>query len=83
MDNSFRRLVDVQFMAAMGPPGGGRNLVTNRYLRHFHVMHVTEFDDASKTQIFSALVDWWFVRCKFGEELTRMRDGLVAASLDV
>ncbi|GFH11506.1 uncharacterized protein HaLaN_07014, partial [Haematococcus lacustris] len=44
-DNSFRRLVDLQFVAAMGPPGGGRNPVTNRYTRHFHALYATEFND--------------------------------------
>jgi dynein heavy chain, axonemal len=34
-DLSFRAIVDVQFCAAMGPPGGGRNSVTNRYIRHY------------------------------------------------
>jgi dynein heavy chain, axonemal len=61
---SMRHLVDTHFVAAMGPPGGGRNPVTNRYLRHFHVLFVTEFGAESKTQIFTALVDWWFARCK-------------------
>lgn len=35
-DNAFRNLLDVQFVAAMGPPGGGRSLVTSRYTRHFN-----------------------------------------------
>ncbi|GFR40055.1 hypothetical protein Agub_g593 [Astrephomene gubernaculifera] len=80
-DNSFRKLVDLQFLAAMGPPGGGRNPVTNRYLRHFHVIYATEFDAASLTQIFSALTDWWFTRCKYTDDVVALRAKLVAASL--
>eukprot|EP00798_Chlamydomonas_sp_ICE-L_P021154 gene21154-28043_t len=82
-DLHFRKMVDVQFMAAMGPPGGGRHAVTNRYMRHYHVLHITEFDDKSKTQIFSSLVDWWFLRSKYSEDLVSKRDALVAASLDL
>lgn len=37
-DNLFRQMVDVQFVAAMGPPGGGRAFVTNRLLRHFSTL---------------------------------------------
>lgn len=37
-DNSFRQMVDVQMVAAMGPPGGGRAFVTDRLLRHFNTL---------------------------------------------
>lgn len=37
-DNAFRSMVDVQFVAAMCPPGGGRAFVTNRLLRHFNTL---------------------------------------------
>lgn len=37
-DLVLRRLQGLQFIAAMGPPGGGCNNVTQRYLRHFSVI---------------------------------------------
>jgi dynein heavy chain len=41
---TFRTLVDMQFLAAMGPPGGGRSNVTNRYLRHYVVASVCRYE---------------------------------------
>jgi dynein heavy chain, axonemal len=55
----------VQFVAAMGPPGGGRNSVTSRYLRHFSLMSITDFDDATLTRIFSSLLGWGQERAGF------------------
>jgi hypothetical protein len=37
-DCVFRTMVDVQMVAAMGPPGGGRTFVTNRYTRHYNTL---------------------------------------------
>lgn len=44
----FKYIIDTNFVAAMGPPGGGRNPVTARLLRHFHYLAFTEIDDNSK-----------------------------------
>nr|8GLV_Kg Chain Kg, DHC_N2 domain-containing protein [Chlamydomonas reinhardtii] len=81
---TMRKLVDVQFVGAMGPPGGGRNAVTNRYLRHFSVVSLTAFDTDNLSTIFSALVDWWLKKYNYqAGGVARFAKPLVAASLEV
>ena len=43
----------------MGPPGGGRNPVTPRLMRHFNYLAFTELEDISKQKIFSTILGWW------------------------
>ncbi|KAH9558616.1 hypothetical protein CY35_06G017100 [Sphagnum magellanicum] len=64
-DNTFRQLINIQFVAAMGPPGGGRNSVTPRYMRHYNVLSILDFDNASLTVVFTIIVDWWARKTRF------------------
>uniref|UniRef100_A0A674D5A9 Dynein axonemal heavy chain 1 n=1 Tax=Salmo trutta TaxID=8032 RepID=A0A674D5A9_SALTR len=56
---TFKHLVDINFACAMGPPGGGRNPITQRFTRHFNFLSFTEMEDASKKKIFSTILGNW------------------------
>nr|XP_054101684.1 dynein axonemal heavy chain 1 isoform X2 [Callithrix jacchus] len=56
---AFKNLVDINFVCAMGPPGGGRNNVTPRLTRHFNYLSFTEMDEVSKKRIFSTILGNW------------------------
>jgi dynein heavy chain len=55
--HQFNTIIDVMFVGAMGPPGGGRQPVTNRFLRHFKHIAFPEMSDASMKMIFSKIFD--------------------------
>ncbi|XP_069555861.1 dynein axonemal heavy chain 3 [Brachyistius frenatus] len=59
-DTSRLNIVDVIFISAMGPPGGGKNDITGRFTRHLNVISIDSFDDETLTKIFSSIVDWHF-----------------------
>ena len=44
---AFKTVVDVILVGCMGPPGGGRNPVSNRALRHFNFLSFTDMSDKS------------------------------------
>ncbi|KAH6601980.1 hypothetical protein BASA61_001578 [Batrachochytrium salamandrivorans] len=82
-DTSPLQLVDIQFVAAMGPPGGGRNPITSRLLRHFTILSISEFDDLTMKHIFSSIIDWHFTTNQFVASITALKAPLVSATMDV
>lgn len=46
----------------MGPPGGGRNEVTDRFLRHMLIISIDSFDDNTLNKIFTTILDWHFAK---------------------
>jgi hypothetical protein len=65
-DNDFRTLVDCQFISAMGPPGGGRNLVTNRYLRHFNQIGVAQVINQTNFSLSQIVDQTFFIALHWG-----------------
>lgn len=51
----FCNIIDIVFVGSMAPPGGGRQPVTNRFLRHFNHLAFPEMSDASLTLVFGSI----------------------------
>eukprot|EP01028_Stygiella_incarcerata_P009150 TRINITY_DN426_c0_g1_i1.p1 TRINITY_DN426_c0_g1~~TRINITY_DN426_c0_g1_i1.p1 ORF type:complete len:4140 (-),score=1088.60 TRINITY_DN426_c0_g1_i1:191-12610(-) len=79
----FRRIVDTSMIGAMGPPGGGRNPVTNRLLRHFNFLSFPEMEDESMFRIFHTILETFLTANHFADDITQMSKDLVEGSIDV
>ena len=62
LELTFRSIIDIIFIGSMGPAGGGRQMVTPRFLRHFNTIGYVEMSDESKTTIFSTILSNWLGR---------------------
>ncbi|CAN0524083.1 unnamed protein product, partial [Ectocarpus sp. 8 AP-2014] len=81
-ENTFRQLVDVQFVAAMGPPGGGRTSITQRYVRHFNLLNFVPFSNESLQRVFGTILEW-FLQRGFNSAVKQIAANMVAATLDI
>eukprot|EP00002_Diphylleia_rotans_P005088 TRINITY_DN140_c1_g1_i4.p1 TRINITY_DN140_c1_g1~~TRINITY_DN140_c1_g1_i4.p1 ORF type:complete len:4263 (+),score=965.99 TRINITY_DN140_c1_g1_i4:204-12992(+) len=79
--NTFKEIVDIQFVAAMGPPGGGRSQVTTRYLRHYNLLAFTPASDESLFRIFHTILVWSLQ--EFTHSVQEAAESIVRATIDI
>ncbi|KAM4651998.1 dynein axonemal heavy chain 12 [Discoglossus pictus] len=82
-DTTKITLVDVQLIAAMGPPGGGRNAVTPRFLRHFNICTINAFSDETMVRIFSAVVAFYLRNNEFAPDFFTVGNQIINGTMEV
>ena len=82
-EKTFQKIVDSQLICAMAPPGGGRNPMTPRFMRHFSTLCITSFDNMTLDTIFSQIMNWHFQVSSMPSSLNNMSKILVEATLDM
>merc|ERR1719162_1212032 len=55
----WKNVADSQWMAACGPPGGGRMVVTPRLIRHFCMMWTPSLAGESMQRILQSIMGGW------------------------
>ena len=77
----YRKNIDLQFICAQGPPGGGASAITQRYARHFHTINYVPFDADSLSRIFNAICEWFL--SDFMGSIRKLGAVMVAASTEL
>jgi hypothetical protein len=78
---TFRQIIDITFVGSMGPPGGGKQIITPRFIRHFNVVGYVEMSDASKAMIFGTILGNFLNA--FDSSMQRLREPIVNATIEV
>jgi dynein heavy chain len=81
----FKYLCGINFVAAMLPPIGGRNVVTMRYIRHFNLVYVEPFDGESLIKIFSTVLEWYFTNLPqtLPKSITNLKDNVINSTIEL
>ncbi|XP_074137054.1 dynein axonemal heavy chain 3 isoform X2 [Sminthopsis crassicaudata] len=81
-DTSRLDIVDILFVSAMGPPGGGRNNITGRFTRHLNILSINAFEDEILSRIFTSIVDWHFGK-GFDVSFLRLGKMMIQATMTI
>ena len=80
-DLNWKNLKDVQYVGAMGPPGGARNPVDPRFMSLFSVFEIAPPSRASLVRIYDTLLE--YALAPFGDEMASVRANLTQHTLDL
>eukprot|EP00750_Incisomonas_marina_P005719 INCI14099.2.p1 GENE.INCI14099.2~~INCI14099.2.p1 ORF type:complete len:3630 (-),score=727.81 INCI14099.2:1911-12800(-) len=76
---TWQLILDMQLVAAMGPPGGGRSQISERTQSRFNMLNFTFPADAEVVRIFETLLSLHFA--DFDDEIKPMGKGIATATL--
>ena len=57
LTKEYMEIQDIIFISAMGPPGGGRSVLTQRLQRHYNIITYNQLDSNSIEMIFSKIIN--------------------------
>ncbi|KAL7306450.1 hypothetical protein TKK_0001865 [Trichogramma kaykai] len=77
------RIYNTMFICAMAPPGGSRQEIYPRFLRHFNLYEISEFSNESVFRIFSTIAQIGLKRRGFATDVNNTVNAIVNATMFV
>ena len=78
---TFSNVLDIVMIGSMGPPGGGRNPVTPRFVRHFNQVVHTDLGFDSLFKIFNTILQSKMVN--YNEDIKTSLESMVKSCIEV
>lgn len=78
---SWKIVQDATIVAACAPPGGGRNQVSSRLLRHFNLLNIPAPSELVLGKIFKSIVEGFLK--PFISEVRALSEGIINSSTEI
>jgi dynein heavy chain, axonemal len=82
-EKTFRHIIDMMYVCAMGPPGGGRTFITPRFTRWFNVISVTEFDGEAMTGIFDSIMKFQYDKKGTPGVIKSLKENMIKSTMQI
>jgi dynein heavy chain, axonemal len=79
----WKTVQDVTVVSACGPPEGGRNPITPRLTRLFHLLQIATLTDESMKRIFGSILGGFLETKNFAHEVKDIAPAVVMGSVDI
>ena len=79
----FKEIWNSMLISAAAPPGGGRNDLTPRFIRHFHIFNLPEPSKNTLMRIFGSLLGGFLTESGFQEGVRKAVEPAVVSTIDV
>ncbi len=76
----FLNIIDLQFLAAMCHPGGGRNDIPERLKRHFFILNCTLPSNNTIDHIFSSIGKYFCIERNFSNNIINLVEKSISAT---
>jgi len=81
--DTFKQILEVQLVTAMGPPGGGRAEITQRVQSKFNVINFCFPSDTQVRRIFQSILGHHFLSQEFEEDIRPLAEPLAIATINL